>query len=294
MFKLGYAAFARLVAQSPLIDGVMVVVTARRSAFLVDDQPKLIALARETKKPVFLWSYTLPSDKSVEVLNEAGYPLFNNADSCARTMCAMADYRARRERVAPQQTDGGWTDRAAARALLDAGAPVLCEWQARPSTRDLWYRRRRTRQARPSAAVDEAPPRLCAAGRAQGAIVRHSAQDRSRRSGAQGCRARDVRAGFDRVLAATKKHAPSARIDGVLVQPMAAIGREVILGVNRDPTWGPLLMVGLGGVLVEALGDVALAPVPLDHAAARALSAASRARPYSVPIAAHLRPTSTP
>jgi acyl-CoA synthetase (NDP forming) len=64
-----------------------------------------------------------------------------------------------------------------------------------------------------------------------------------------------------------------ARIDGVLVQPMAPPGREVIIGVNRDPTWGLLLMVGWGGVLVEALGDVALAPVPLDHAAARALIA---------------------
>ena len=80
-----------------------------------------------------------------------------------------------------------------------------------------------------------------------------------------------ARAAYERVLAAAKKHAPHARIDGVLVQPMAPPGREVILGINRDPTWGPLLMVGLGGVLVEALGDVALAPVPLDRAAARAL-----------------------
>jgi len=52
---------------------------------------------------------------------------------------------------------------------------------------------------------------------------------------------------------------------------MAPPGREVILGVSRDSVWGPLLMVGLGGVLVEALGDVALAPVPLDHAGARTL-----------------------
>jgi acetate---CoA ligase (ADP-forming) len=80
-----------------------------------------------------------------------------------------------------------------------------------------------------------------------------------------------ARAAYERVVAAAKRHAPQARIEGVLVQPMAAPGREIILGVNRDPVWGPQLMVGLGGVLVEALGDVALAPVPLDHAAARAL-----------------------
>ncbi len=80
-----------------------------------------------------------------------------------------------------------------------------------------------------------------------------------------------VRAAYERVLAAAKKHAPQAHIDGVLVQPMAPPGREVILGVNRDATWGPLLMVGFGGVLVEALGDVVLAPVPLDRATAAAL-----------------------
>jgi succinyl-CoA synthetase beta subunit len=83
----------------------------------------------------------------------------------------------------------------------------------------------------------------------------------------------DARESYERVLAAARRHAPNAHIDGVLVQPMAAAGRELILGVNRDPTWGPLLMVGLGGVLVEALGDVALAPVPLDAGAARALLA---------------------
>ena len=79
-------------------------------------------------------------------------------------------------------------------------------------------------------------------------------------------------AAFDRLLANARRHAPSEHIDGVLVQPMAPAGREVILGVARDPTWGPLLMVGLGGVLVEALGDVALSPVPLDHDAARSVA----------------------
>jgi hypothetical protein len=81
----------------------------------------------------------------------------------------------------------------------------------------------------------------------------------------------NLRAGYARALASAKSFAPAAHIDGILVQPMAAAGREVILGINYDSTWGPLLLVGLGGVLAQALGDVALAPVPLDQAQARAL-----------------------
>ena len=72
--KLGYAQFARLVARSPAVDGVIVVITARRSAFLEADLPKLKDLARESDKPVFMWTYTLPAERTVEILNEAGYP----------------------------------------------------------------------------------------------------------------------------------------------------------------------------------------------------------------------------
>jgi acyl-CoA synthetase (NDP forming) len=56
--------------------------------------------------------------------------------------------------------------------------------------------------------------------------------------------------------------------EGVLVAPMAAAGVETILGVQRDPLFGPAVMFGLGGVLVEVLGDVAfrLAPFGLDEA----------------------------
>ncbi len=83
----------------------------------------------------------------------------------------------------------------------------------------------------------------------------------------------EVSAAYARVLASAKRHAPTARILGVLVQPMAPPGREVILGVKRDATFGPLLMVGLGGVHVEIFKDVTLAPVPLGHAEARELLA---------------------
>src|SRR5262249_38566613 len=97
--KMGYATFAQLVAQSSLTDSVVVVVTAGRSAFLEGDLPKLKDLKKNSRKPVFMWTYTLPADRSVEILNEAGYPLFTGALGCARTMRALADYRALREQT---------------------------------------------------------------------------------------------------------------------------------------------------------------------------------------------------
>ena len=64
-------------------------------------------------------------------------------------------------------------------------------------------------------------------------------------------------------------HAPAARIDGIIVQPMAAPGVEVIVGMSKDATFGPVLMFGLGGVLVEVLKDVTFRIVPLSQRDAR-------------------------
>jgi len=83
--------------------------------------------------------------------------------------------------------------------------------------------------------------------------------------------AEDARTAYERVLENAKRFAPTAQIEGVLVQPMAPVGREVIVGISRDECWGPLLMLGVGGVMVEAVRDAVLAPVPLDQEAALAL-----------------------
>lgn len=74
---------------------------------------------------------------------------------------------------------------------------------------------------------------------------------------------RDVSEAFQRIIAA----APAgARIDGVLVAPMRSGGLELFVGCTRDPQWGPVIAVGLGGVWVEVLQDVALRPLPIDAA----------------------------
>lgn len=73
-----------------------------------------------------------------------------------------------------------------------------------------------------------------------------------------------VEEAYDEIMAScTAKH-PDADIEGVAVQGMAKPGTEVIIGMTKDPSFGPVLMFGLGGIFVEVLKDVAFRVVPLE------------------------------
>jgi acyl-CoA synthetase (NDP forming) len=156
------------------------------------------------------------------------------------------------------------------RAKLAASGLVLCEWQARPLLAAYGMGEEAGTLAH---SANEAEAIVRKLGRPVALKVQSVDIPHKTEAGAVvlNVTSSDARASYEGVLAAAIKHSPQAQIDGVLVQPMAPPGREVILGVNRDTTWGPLLMVGLGGLLVEALGDVALSPVPLDRGTAAAL-----------------------
>jgi acyl-CoA synthetase (NDP forming) len=79
----------------------------------------------------------------------------------------------------------------------------------------------------------------------------------------------EVRAAGARILELASEKAPDARIDGLVVAEQAAPGLEAILGVTQDPAFGAVVMFGLGGVLVEALGDVSFRVAPFGPAEAR-------------------------
>jgi len=79
----------------------------------------------------------------------------------------------------------------------------------------------------------------------------------------------EVAAAFDEVMAAARRAAPDAAIDGVAVQQMARPGIEVIVGVSTDPQFGPVIMFGLGGILVEVLKDVSFRIIPIASRDAR-------------------------
>lgn len=80
--------------------------------------------------------------------------------------------------------------------------------------------------------------------------------------------AQEVRDAFDLMMLRISRRAPEANLRGVYVEQMSRPGREVILGMHRDPQFGPMLMFGLGGIFVEVMKDVSfyLAPITEDEA----------------------------
>jgi acetyltransferase len=96
--------------------------------------------------------------------------------------------------------------------------------------------------------------------------------DISHKSDAGGIRlnlgnAQAVRSAYHEIIQSIQKNSPNARIDGVVVEPMIIKpnGRELMVGVTSDPVFGPVITFGAGGVLVEVLGDRAVALPPLNR-----------------------------
>jgi succinyl-CoA synthetase beta subunit len=84
---------------------------------------------------------------------------------------------------------------------------------------------------------------------------------------------------FDALLKSAEQHRPAAAIQGVLVGPMAKKGVEIIVGTLQDATFGPMIMVGLGGITTELFKDVIYRPAPVSAAEAFAMLGELKAAP---------------
>ena len=88
-----------------------------------------------------------------------------------------------------------------------------------------------------------------------------------------------LRQGWRTLMASVRAKAPQARIDGAIVQPMAGGHLELVVGVQRDPVFGMVVMVGFGGVWVEVLKDVSFRRAPFGPGEARRMLAELRLAP---------------
>jgi acetate---CoA ligase (ADP-forming) subunit beta len=91
--------------------------------------------------------------------------------------------------------------------------------------------------------------------------------------------AAEVSEAFKTILANTKKYKADARIEGILIQEMAPAATEVIVGAVKDPTFGPTVMFGLGGIFVELLKDVNFRVAPLSKEDAKEMVTQLKAFP---------------
>ena len=121
-------------------------------------------------------------------------------------------------------------------------------------------------RARRAGSPDEAAELLAEIGppvalKVESPDILHKSEAGALRLGIAG--AAEARRAFDEVVGAARRHAPQARIDGVLVQEMVQGGTEMVVGLHQDPQFGPVVMVGLGGVFIEVLEDVVFGLAPL-------------------------------
>ncbi len=272
--EIGYAELARLVSNSKNIDGVVMVTSARKKNSYHRERENIFRVAKECKKPILCWSYTWPHQTSSELFAEAGLPIHTNMRNCARTMAALVNYKTKRDRFMKQQASQPLAtdqDRMSISKKLGQADRIICEYEAK---RILAAYGIGTSSAFLAASAVEA---IAAANKMSGKVaLKIQSPDILHKTDFGGValnldKGEDIRAAYDAMIENAGTHFPDAVIKGVLVEPMAPPGIEVILGVIRDPKFGPMLMVGLGGIHVEVLGDVAFAPVPLTHSTARDL-----------------------
>ena len=264
--KTGYGGLARLASKSPLLDSIIVLASCRNPAVLQREREDLKVLAQEVDKPILFCSYTQPHPEAAEILSQAGFPLFGNMRNCARATAELSKYRQHRERFLKAPAIQSNSGKPKAAEKLAANGPVLCEYEVKPILTDYGIavgQERLVQSADEAVALAEefgGPVAL----KIQSPDILHKTEAGGLALNLNGEEA--VRAGYDKVMAAATE-----QTHGVLIQAMAPRGHEMIIGINFDATFGPMLMLGFGGIHVEVTPDVTFSPVPLDKDGAAGL-----------------------
>jgi acyl-CoA synthetase (NDP forming) len=263
---VGYKPIVELVRQSRRIDTILLISSMANEATARKRAEELGDIVAETAQPILMATYTTATAGAIAAFAGVGVPAYTSMPSCAQAIRALVDYAKFQGRIAgraaPVATTASVRDTVGS-ALRESGK-VLTEVQAKALLAAYGVKRVPEFLATGEEDASDAAMRIGGpvALKVQSPDIVHKTEAGAVLLGLSGDAT--VREGYRTVLARAKAAHPGAKIDGVLVQAMARRGQEMILGITRDPVFGPMLMVGLGGIHVEVLRDVAFAPVPLD------------------------------
>ena len=286
-----YGSIAGAVLEDPNIDALLCVgffggyalrygksVAATENAVAVE----LGELMRKHAKPIVVQShYAHFHTEALDVLRQAGVPFQRHIEVAAQCLASVADYHEARRRK---------TSAAVIPAALPAVRALVAKARAGGRTALLETEAREVLAAAglpvASSLLLRKPEESAAAVKTLGngpLALKVVSQDVLHKSDAGGvrlnvCGEQGVRDAAAAILESVRNYDAKARVEGVLASPMAPAGVELIIGVVRDPQFGPVVMFGLGGIFVEALKDVAFRAVPVSRADADEMIGEIKAR----------------
>lgn len=229
-------------------------------------------LAGHAQKPIFVHSlYSAHESRALDLLRHYDIPVHSSLDIACRCMASLCRYGAYlNSRRARPDFGFNWRSKATpeGRRIIEAakgeGRRVLMEHEARQlikyhdvpadqgqvatTAEEAWQIARETGQ---EVALKIVSPDILHKSDAQGVLLNLGTEE-------------EVKEGFHRIMENAAAYNPDADIRGVLVTPMAKKGLEIIIGTKMDEQFGPVIMYGLGGTLVEVMKDVTFRILPVS------------------------------
>ena len=266
-----YRSVLSALRDEPSVDAVLVLLTPQAMTEPEETARATVSAFAGSGTTVFasfLGEATVASSR--RILSDGGVPNYPVPERAVRTLSAMLRYSRIRSAGGPGEAEAPSIRPENAERLvgeaLAAGRRALGEEESRGILEAYGFTFPRHAFAGTSAAAVAAYREM---GRASVVMkivspqVLHKTDVGGVRLGL--CGADDVARAFMEITSSVRRLAPSAWIAGVSIQEMVTGGRELIVGMSRDPQFGPLLMFGLGGIYVEVLKDVSFRVAPVSR-----------------------------
>jgi len=266
-----YGAVFLSLRDEPSVDAILVLLTPQAMTEPEESARATVSALAGSGKTVFasfLGEATVASSR--RILSDGGIPNYAVPERAVRTLDAMLRYSRLRSAVGQGGEEAPSIRPETAVALvgdaLAAGRRALGEEESRGILEAYGFAFPRHAFAGTSAAAVAAFREMGCASVAMKIVspqVLHKTDVGGVRLGLRG--EEDVARAFMEITSSVRRMAPSAWIAGVSVQEMVTGGRELIVGMSRDPQFGPILMFGLGGIFVEVLKDVSFRVAPVSR-----------------------------
>jgi len=256
------------------VDAILVVLSLSSDTRMPFKQAELKPVIAAQNKPIVFYSYTLPSQFARRELAASGAVVLSGLTHVGVALRRMVDYS--KFRLAPPVNSDALPSRDLSAHLKSA---TMSEFDSKSLLREAGIALPDEVLVTEKSALDAAIARI-----GLPLVMKIQSGDIPHKSEVGGVRVNVTTKGeafiaYQTLLDGARRHRPDAAIQGVLVGPMAKKGVEIIIGTMQDTTFGPMIMVGLGGITTELFRDVIYRPAPVSADEATAMLAELKAAP---------------